>query len=142
MTRRQGIKSAPMLVMRGLVNDRLETRERMAVEAFCGGWASFEHFDTIADMQGVMLLAGTTGDNRKWAAKYCRDTVGPVLGSIRERYNRTGKMGCTAEELKVLRGFVTKYRDFWLRNPLALYETACQELQRVYDRMAEGRMAA
>lgn len=142
MTRRHGIKSAPMLVMRGLCNDRLETRERMAVEAFCGGWAGMDHFDALADMQGVMLLAGTTGDNRKWAATYCRDTIGPVLGSIRSRYERTGKMGCTASELATLREFVTRYRDFWYKQPLALYQTCCDELQRVYDRMAEERKAA
>lgn len=135
--RQPGLKSAPMLVMRGLVNDRLEIRERMAVQSFSDGFATMANFDTISDMQGVMLLAGTTSDSRRWAALYCRNTVGPVLGAIRTRYERTGKMGCTAEELKVLRGFVSKYRDFWLKQPLALYETACAELQRVYDRMAQ-----
>ena len=109
----------------------------MAVESFCGGWATIEHFDTLADMQGVMLLAGTTDEKRKWAATYCRNIVGPVLGSIRERYQKTGKMGRNANELKVLRGFVTQYRDFWLKQPLILYETACAELQRVYDQAAK-----
>lgn len=126
-----------MLVMRGLCNDRLEVRERMAVEAFSGGWATIEHFDTIADMQGVLVLAGSTSEQRKPTMLYAKNEVGPVLGSIRARYERTGKMGCNAEELKVLRGFVTRYRDFWLKQPLALYETACAELQRVYDRMAQ-----
>lgn len=135
--RQPGLKSAPMLVMRGLCNDRLEVRERMAVEAFSGGWATIEHFDTIADMQGVLVLAGSTSEQRKPTMLYAKNEVGPVLGSIRARYERTGKMGCNAEELKVLRGFVTRYRDFWLKQPLALYETACAELQRVYDRMAQ-----
>ena len=31
-------KRPPMLVMRGLVNDKLETRERISVEAIVGGW--------------------------------------------------------------------------------------------------------
>lgn len=137
MKRQPGIKSAPMLIMRGMVNDRLETRERMTVEAFAGGWATIEHFDTLADMQGVMLLAGTTSPKRMWAAKYCRETIGPVLGSIKARYERVGKMGCNADELKVLRGFVGKYRDFWLRQPLALYEQACQALQECYDKMSK-----
>lgn len=131
-----------MLVMRGLCNDKLEIRERMAVEAFAGGWATMEHFDTIADMQGVMLLAGTTSPNRMWAATYCRGTIAPVLGSVRARFERTGKMGCTADELKVLRGFVGKYRDFWLKQPLALYEQACQALQECYDKMAMARKEA
>lgn len=135
--RRPGVASAPMLVMRGLCNDRLEVRERMAVEAFAGGWAGMEHFDTIADMQGVMLLAGVTSPAREWAAKYARHTLGPVLGAIKERHARTGKMGCTGDELKVLRGFVSRYRDFWMKQPLALYEAACEALQKTYDQMAK-----
>ncbi len=136
--RRPGIASAPMLVVRGLCNDRLELRERMAVQAFSDGWATMQHFDTIADMQGVMILGGVTSEHRKPAAIYAKNVVGPVLGSIRERYEKTGKMGCNAEELKVLRGFVARYRDFWMKQPLALYQTACDQLQRVYDRIAAG----
>lgn len=120
-----------------MVNDRLEIVERMAIESFSGGWATIRDFDVIADMQGVLLLAGSTSEQRKPAMIWARETLGPVLGSIRARYERTGKMGCTGDELAVPRGFVTKYRDFWLKQPLALYETACAELQRVYDRMAQ-----
>lgn len=109
----------------------------MAVEAFSGGWDTIEHFDTIADMQGLLVLAGSTSEQRKPTMLYAKNEVGPVLGSVRDRYQRTGKMGCNAEELKVLRGFVSRYRDFWLKQPLALYEMACVELQRVYDRMAQ-----
>lgn len=140
--RKPGLKSAPMLVMSGMVNDRLEIRERMAVQAFSDGWATMREFDVIADMQGVMLLAGTTSQNRMWAATYCRETLGPVLGSIRTRDEKTGRMGCNAEELKVLRGFVGKYRDFWLKQPLALYEQACKALQDHYNRMMAERNAA
>lgn len=131
------IKSAPMLVSRGMVNDRLEIVERMAVESFSGGWATIRDFDVIADMQGVLLLAGSTSEQRKPAMLWAKNTLGPVLGSIKERYLRTGKMGCNSEELKTLRAFVSMYRDFWMRMPLALYETACQELQKTYDQMAK-----
>lgn len=113
----------------------------MAVEAFSGGWAGFEHFDTIADMQGVLLLAGSSSTERKPALHYARDVLGPVLGSIKERYERTGKMGCNADELKILRGFVSMYRDFWLRQPLALYEAACEALQETYNEMAKAHAA-
>lgn len=139
--RQAGVRSAPMLVMRGLCNDTLELRERMAVQAFSGGWATIREFDTIADMQGVMLLAGSTSEQRRPAMIYARDVLGKVLGSIKARYHRTGKIGCNAEELAVLRGFVSRYRDFWLVQPLALYEAACAELQRTYDRMSKGEAA-
>lgn len=136
--RQPGTKSAPMLIMRGLINDRLETRERMAVQAFALGYAGFDHFDTIADMQGVLLLAGSTSNERKPAMHWARNVLGPVLGSIKDRHQRTGKMGCNAEELKVLRSFVGMYRDFWIRQPLGLYEAACEQLQKTYDQMAKN----
>ena len=48
--RQPGLKSAPMLVMRGLVNDRQEIRERMAVQSFSAVLAlraaRVEHADT------------------------------------------------------------------------------------------------
>ena len=125
-----------MLVMRGLHNDELETRERMAVEAFSLGYAEHEHFDTLVDMHGVLLLAGSTSEKRAPAMHYAKNTLGPVIQSIHERYNRTGKLGCNADELKVLRGFVSMYRDFWLKQPMELYQAACAELQRHYNRLA------
>lgn len=143
MKRRQQHKpSAPMLVMRGLINDRLETRERMAVEAFAGGWAGFEHFDTVADMQGVLILAGSTSDERRPAMIYAKETLGPVLATLRDKLSRTGKADCSADELKVLRGFVSMYRDFWMRQPLSLYEAACDALQRTYKEMASAKKEA
>ena len=143
--RKQVGASAPMLVMRGLVSDQLEIRERMAVQAFSGGWATIADFDTLADMQGCLLLAGTTSKEREPAAKWAKEVLGKTLGSIRARYIKTEKMGCTAEELKVLRSFVGRYRDFWLRQPFGLYQAACQQLQVEYDRMAkeqDERLAA
>ena len=131
-------KRPPMLVMRGLVNDELETRERMAVEAFAGGWATTEHYQTLADMQGVMLLAGTTDASRKWARDYAHDVIGPVLCKVRDRYQRTQKMSVTTGEREILRGFVTRYREFWMRQPMELYEAACQALQAHYDKTSEA----
>ena len=129
--------SAPMLVMRGLVNDTLEVRERMAVQAFSDGWATIQDFDTLADMQGVLLLSGTTSKERQPAATWARETLGATLGSIRARYVKTQKMGCNAEELKVLRSFIGRYRDYWLRQPFGLYQAACKQLQVEYNRMAK-----
>lgn len=131
-------KRPPMLVMRGLVNDKLETRERIAVEAIVGGWGTTEHYQTLADMHGVMLLAGTTDESRKWALDYAHDVIGPVLCKVRDRYRRSGKISATTGEREILRGFVTRYREFWLRQPMELYESACQALQAHYDKMSEG----
>lgn len=142
MKRARHTPRPPMLVMRGLVNDRIEMRERSAIEAFALGYATDEHFDTVAQMQGVLILAGCTSEKRRPVAEYARDVLGKAMESIRARYHKTGKLGCNADELKVLRGFVSIYRDFWLRQPMELYEAACLELQRHYDRQAERATAA
>lgn len=131
---------APMLVMRGLRNTELETRERMAVEAFSLGYATHEHFDTLVDMHGVLLLAGSTSEKRAPAMHYAKQTLGPVIQSIRERYNRTQKLGCNADELQVLRGFVSMYVSFWMRQPSELYVAAVEELQRHYNRISAARI--
>lgn len=136
--RRPGIKCAPMLVMRGMVNDRLEVRERQAIEALSGGWATMYHFDLIADMQGVLLLGAVCKKEDQHHAIWCRNIFAPVLGSIRRRFESTGKFDCTPEESEILRGFVTRYRDFWIKKPHALYEVACQQLDKYYAQLGKA----
>lgn len=136
---RQTEACAPMLVMRGLRNDDLELRERAAVQAFELGYATHEHFDVIADMQGVLILAGSTSDKRKPAMVYARDVLGKAMEAIRQRYHEIGRLECAPDELDVLLAFVSQYRDFWLKQPLALYQAACAELQRHHDRMASQK---
>lgn len=129
---------APMLVQRGVLNDRVETAERALVLAFECGYATEEHYDLLASMQGVMILAGCTSERRAPAAYYARDTLGPVLAALRTRYTEHGRFDPTADELGVLRGFVSLYRDFWLRQPTELYEVACAELARHQGLKAGG----
>ncbi len=129
-----------MLIMRGLRNDQIELRERAAVQAFSLGYATTEHYHTLADMHSVMLLAGSTDESRKWAWTYCTETVGPALQKIAQRYQRTKVLSATTGERKTLGEFVTRYREFWLRQPLELYEAACAALQEHYDKM--GKEAA
>lgn len=125
----------PMLVLRGIKNDDIELRERMAVQALAGGWATVDHYQTVLDMANVMLLAGSTDDHRRWAWTYCRETVLPALRKIAERYDRTKKLSVTTGEREVIRAFVTRYREFWLRQPGELYIAACQSLNGHYKAM-------
>ena len=113
--RRKTTPRPPMLVMRGLRNDQLELRERAAVQAFALGYATTEHYHILADMHSVMLLAGSTDDSRKWAWTYCTEVTGPALQKIAQRYQRTKVMSVTTGERKVLGEFITRYREFWLR---------------------------
>lgn len=134
-------KRPPMLVMRGLRNDQLELRERAAAQAFALGYATTEHYHMMADMQSVMLLAGSTDASRKWAYDYCKEVVGPALQKIAQRYQRTHVMSVTTGEKKILGEFITRYREFWLRQPLELYEAACKTLQGHYDSMGKESAA-
>lgn len=118
--------SPPMLVNRGIQNSALETRERMFVDAFSGGWATTEHYDNLADMRDCLLLAAAAKKDAS-AIAMCR-AVGIVMMNIRDRYTATNRMGVTGDELTVLREFATAYRDFWLRQSVGTYEAACDAL--------------
>ena len=123
--------SPPMLVNRGLMDTDLELRERMVVDAFAGGWASTQHFDELADMRNVLTLAAAYKDD-KTALDLC-DAMRIPMTNLRERHARTGRLGVTGDELQLLRVFVEFYRDWWLRQPVALYISACDELQRAHQ---------
>lgn len=127
--------SAPMLVLRGIRNKDVELRERMAVQAFAMGYATTEHFQTLADMHSVMLLAGSTDESRKWAWDYCQTVTGPTLQKIAERYVKTKRLSATTGEKKLLGEFVTRYREFWLRQRTELYVACCNALQAHYDEL-------
>lgn len=120
--------SAPMLINRGIKETDIEMQERMIVEAFVGGWATTHHFDCLVDMRNVLVLAAAyKGDSN--AMTLC-DAMRIPLNNLRERYAKTARMGVTGDELQMLRAFVDGYRDFWIRQPVALYEKACDELGR------------
>ena len=118
--------SPPMLINRGLLNTELETQERMFVEAFAGGWATEEHFDNLADMRDALLIAAAYKKDASTLG-VCRLT-GVALQNIRDRHRTTGRLGASGDELQALRLFATTYRDFWLRQPVGIYETACAAL--------------
>lgn len=128
--------SAPMLVNRGLIDAELEMRERMLIEAFTGGWATTEHFDNLADMRNAMTLAAAHQDDKS-ALALC-DAMRIPMGNLRDRYASTGRFGVSGDELQLLRVFVDGYRDFWMRQPVSLYEAACDELSRFRAELQEA----
>lgn len=127
--------TAPMLIMRGIRNKDVELKERMAAQAFVMGYATTDQFQTLADMHSVMLLAGSTDESRKWAWDYCQEVTGPTLQKIAERYVKTKRLSATTGEKKLLGEFVTRYRDFWLRQPTELYIASCNALQDHYNEL-------
>lgn len=121
--------TVPMLVNRGLRNTEIESTERMAVEAFAGGWAGPEHFDYLADMRDCMMLAAAHKNDQQ-AIGMCRAIL-VAMDNVRIRHQETGRFGCTGDELHVLRLFCDTYRDFWLRQPVGLYESAVTSLDKL-----------
>lgn len=125
-----------MLVNRGLINDELELRERMFVEAFAGGFAEKIHFDSLVDMRNVLVIAACQKDDKP-IIQFAQAMSIP-LQSIRARHARTGKFGATGEELKLMRVFCDIYRDWWLRQSVGAYEQACDELQGIIYKEKEA----
>lgn len=124
-------KSAPMLINRGLAECDIETRERMIVEAFAGGWANTDHFDALADMRAVLVLAAAAKQDHSTLA-IC-DAMKIPMANLRERYARLKRFGLSGDELQLLRVFIDQYRDFWMRQPVTLYVDACDGLNRAYE---------
>ena len=125
-TRRQRHVSAPMLINRGLQDTDIQLTELMIVETFVSGGATTWHFDALCDMRNVLVLAAAYKDDA--SAKAICDAMRIPMGNLRERYAKTGRFGLTGDELQLVRAFVDYYRDFWIRQPVSLYEQACDEL--------------
>ena len=118
-----------MLIKRGLVNDDLEMRERMFVEAFAGGRAEKAHFDELASLYSVLSIAARhKGDEQTLAM--CEGMF-MAMQNIRARHAETGVLTAEADELALMGEFCTVYRDFWLRQPISLYAKACAAYAKV-----------
>ena len=115
-----------MLINRGLQETSIDLSELQIVDAFVAGHATTWHFDALCDMRNVLTLAAAYKSDASGRA-IC-DAMRIPMSSLRERYAKTGRFGLTGDELQLVRAFVDYYRDFWLRQPVALYEQACDEL--------------
>jgi len=120
--------SRPMLINRGLINDQLETRERMIAAAFSGGWAGEQHYDELTDMRNVLTIAGAHKDDQQILG-FCH-AMSTVLHNIRTRYAETRRMGVSGDEQRMLTEFCGIYANFWLRQTVRFYERCCDELNR------------
>lgn len=125
-------KGIPMLIGRGLVNDSIELTERQAVEAFAGGWADAGHFDYLADMRDCMMLAAAHKDDQG-ALAICRAML-IVMDNIRIQHQATGRFTVAGDEVLAMRLFADSYKDFWLRQPAGLYDSAVAALDKMRER--------
>ena len=117
-----------MLINRGLQETSISLTELMIVEAIASGHGTTWHFDSLCDMRNVLVLASAYKQDA--SAQAICDAMRIPMQSMRDRYAKTGRFGLSGPELQVVRAFVDYYRDFWVRQPVALYEQACEELGR------------
>ena len=118
---------APAMVIRKIFENQMETREWAMVLAFQRGVADVNHYYLLVDMANILLMAGATDNARKYAVDYIQREIYPVIDSIRERFKRTDKIGCSGTELTKLRQLVEFNDDFWKRQCGELYSVVLIE---------------
>lgn len=129
---RHQAKAAPGLIAQN-IDPAYETRLRMAVEAFRGGWAQGAHFNDLADTLdllqiGIALYPAQKADP---GAEVAAELVLVAMQNVRERYEQRGKLGVTGDELKALELLATVSIDYWNRRSGALFAEAYRQLSNV-----------
>lgn len=126
-----------MLVIRSLHANTLDSKELGAALRFKFGTADKKDFDLLLDLVNMMLIAGSTSKKRAYIIKFIDDVAMPTLRSIRDRHARTGKLGVSANEAKILVDITTRSKDFWDRQPMELYEVCARELNAYYKELTQ-----
>ena len=137
--RRVREQAAPMLaVMLGV--PEMEITERIAVEAFAGGWAVKDHFDRLADCRDILMLAASEKDDKSTLAATELGYI--ALLAIKERHARTGKFGVSGDELATLRLLVDQSGDFWRRQNGVMFARHYDALKRARKMQHKGEPRA
>lgn len=104
----------------------VETTERMALEGFLQGWAGEGQFNILADCRDLLTLAAARKNDAP-TLLLC-DVAGIALENIKDRYLRTGRMGCTADERAALHALVDVAGDWWKRQSGEVFRQANADL--------------
>lgn len=125
-------RAVPGLIAQSLTTE-YETRLRMAVEAFRGGWSQSAHFNDLADTLdllqiGIGLYPAQKSDPSAAAAA---EVALVAMQNILSRFEHRGRLGVTGEELKALELLADVSLDYWNRRSGALFAEAYRQLVRV-----------
>lgn len=137
--RRRIVARPPMLVMRGIQASELDKKELAAAMRFQWGTADKSDYDLLLDLTNLMLIAGHTSAEREHLVSYVDNIAMPTLKSIKERFDRTGKLGVSGPEGSILVDITTISRDFWNRQPITLYSECAAELKLYYAELARKK---
>lgn len=126
---------APAMVIRKIFENQMEMREWAMFVAFQRGVANPDHYYVLVDMANILMFAGATDDSRKYVVTYIQKEITPVIDSIRERFKRTDKIGCSGVELNKIRELIEFNDDFWKRQCGELYSVVLTE----YNKMLQDK---
>jgi hypothetical protein len=129
----------PMLVFRTINNVDLETQERACILAFTHGVATAKHFDLINRINNLLMVAGQTDKKRKYALDFAETKIKPALIGIKNRCDRTGKLGVNAQELQALKDIVEFNREFWLKQTGELFVFCNEQVDAFYADLARRK---
>lgn len=125
--------------------DHIEMSERAALDAFRGGWALGDHWNHLAECRNVLMFGAChklVVARAKTDAAAVREVTRlalEALVAIRDREQRTGKFGATADEVNVLSALVETSRDFWTRQPAELFLRCIEAVRAQVVKTVEAR---
>lgn len=103
---------APCLVVLATLPE-LGITEHISVQALAQGWATTDHFDNLADCRDLIAIA--TAEKPDAAATATAELALHALLGIKQRHQRTGKLGASGDELQALHLLVQVSHDYWSR---------------------------
>ena len=127
-----------MLIQKHL-QPSIETKQYACVLAFTNGVAQQDHYDTILFESNLLLVAGQTDKNKKYAVDFIQEEVQPALKSMKERVKNTGKFGVNAEELMAIKKLIDFSREFWKKQTGQLYNFCVEQINLFYADCAKKR---
>lgn len=127
----------PMLVIDHVCGQELEIANWNCLNAFMHGLAAVSHFKHLNDMANVLIIAGTLRKEAKLMAEFVENDVVPILQSIKNRFEKVGRLGLTGGDIEVLRDFIKVYNAYW-KQESSTFLVECQTQMQLYYRGIEN----
>lgn len=131
----------PMLVIESICGDELEIANYQCLNAFTHGVAEESHFRHFNDMANILLIAGTLRKQAALLAEFIEQDVMPILASIKNRFERVGKLGLAGGDIDVLREFIQVYTAFWKQESSGFLVECQSQMQVFYKELEEKNKA-
>lgn len=110
------------------LDQRYETRLRMSVTAFTGGFAGKDHFLDMCDTHDLLALANSLAVRPvAGVVEVCKAAEVAIL-NIHDRELRTGKWGVSADESAALVLLADTAIRFWSAQSGELFRVAYQQM--------------